>query len=175
MFRFRRFGRSRQFRQFRQFSLIKRFSNSHRSKLFKMKLSFVGLVALLATAATSTPVEASTVDVAAADWKCFQQTGGAGHAQLKKLHKEFNRLFGAARLRVAAGQCYTAQCNGQYFGLCTGDVYGQVEIANHRNIAAAANPESGRQCVIFLGDDNLRYRYDSAPIYGRYKTDLRNC
>ncbi|PGH32016.1 hypothetical protein GX50_05210 [[Emmonsia] crescens] len=139
------------------------------------KLSFVGLVALLATAATSTPVEASAVDVTAADWNCFQKTGGAGHAQLKKLHREFNRKFGAARLRLAAGQCYTVQCDGHYFGLCTGDVYGDLERPNHRNIAANTSPESGRQCVIYLGDDNLRYRYDNAPIQGRYKTDLRKC
>ncbi|PGH29722.1 hypothetical protein GX50_07536 [[Emmonsia] crescens] len=141
----------------------------------KAKATDSGLVALLATAATATPVEASIVDATAADWNCFHKTGGGGHATLKKLHKEFNRLFGERRLKVAAGQCYTVGCDGHYFALCTGSVYSELERVNHRNIAANANPESGRICGIFLGDDNLRYIYDNTPIYGRYKTDLRTC
>ncbi|PGH16215.1 hypothetical protein GX50_09004, partial [[Emmonsia] crescens] len=134
------------------------------------------IVALLATAATATPIEASVANVAAADWDCFRSTGGGGHATLKKLHAQFNKLFGEPRLKMAHGQCYVAACYGHYFEVCNNAAVTRTEISGHRNVAKNANPESGEVCTIRVnpGDKDLEYYYGSYIRRGRI-TDLRYC
>ncbi|KKZ61074.1 hypothetical protein EMCG_04318 [[Emmonsia] crescens] len=138
------------------------------------KLSFIGIVALLATAATATPIEAP-VEVAAADWECGRSDGG-GDVILKRLHTQFNKLFGAPRLTMARGQCYIVDCYGHYFGICNLDSTSRTEISGDRNVAGKANPESGSICTIYPSDRRLRYHYgrNNYPTYFK-NTDLRRC
>ncbi|PGH29485.1 hypothetical protein GX50_07776 [[Emmonsia] crescens] len=126
-----------------------------KQKLQTQKLSFIGIVALLATAATSTPIEASVDNFGITDWRCVEKTGGDGHNRLKELHTEFNKLFGERRLKVASGQCYVAVCKGYSLALCNYADSTKREISGHRNVARNANPGTGKQCLIYPGNLDL--------------------
>ncbi|KKZ62947.1 hypothetical protein EMCG_02657 [[Emmonsia] crescens] len=139
-----------------------------------MKLSFVGIVALLATATAATPIAEPAANVAAADWNCYGINGGGGLANLKKVHAGFNKVFGDARLKMARGQCYMAKCHGYYFGVCNAATVTKTETSGHRNVAKNANPESGNVCTIIPGDKDLAYYYGSYIMRGRI-TDIRYC
>ncbi|OAX82234.1 hypothetical protein ACJ72_03413 [Emergomyces africanus] len=114
-----------------------------------MKLSLVGFVALLATAATATPVEAAVDQSvnAAAPWICAKNDNG-GHDMLRRVHSQFNRKFGAPRLNIAGGQCYTVICYNHYFGVCNRGLRTTLELSGDRNVAKNTNPGRKSGCVL---------------------------
>ncbi|KAK2751077.1 hypothetical protein FQN57_000152 [Myotisia sp. PD_48] len=84
-----------------------------------------------------------------AEWDCAR-SGGPGHSGLRQIHRDFNRLFGEARLTAVSGQKYCAVCSGLVF--CWGNNHGVTvtEDANHRNIAAGTDPGSGSSCGLHV-------------------------
>ncbi|KKZ62153.1 hypothetical protein EMCG_00468 [[Emmonsia] crescens] len=131
-----------------------------------MKLSGTAVLALLATSAT------------AIDWTCNNR-GGGGHDTLKRLHGQFNRLFGTPNLNIASQQCYLVKCYDHYFGVCNHAGYTQFERSGDRNAAANANPEGGSACGITpspVNEPYLSYLYTRVNhISLGPKTDVRSC
>ncbi|EEQ89926.2 hypothetical protein RJZ56_004770 [Blastomyces dermatitidis] len=142
-----------------------------------MKLSLVGLVALLAATSTATPVASpveASIDAAAAGWRCDFR-GGGGHDTLRRTHSQFNRKFGNPRLRMAGRQCYVVKCYDHYFGVCNSAAYGQTEKSGVRNVAKNASPGSGSACK-FNSGVGLNY------VFGHVRhlnlgggNDIRHC
>ncbi|PGH01446.1 hypothetical protein GX51_05253 [Blastomyces parvus] len=98
-----------------------------------IKISGAAVVALLASTTT------------ALDWGC-NRPGGGGHDTLKKVHSQFNKLFGESRLNIAPNQCYVAKCHDHYFGVCNRSSYTQLERSGDRNVARNTDPKSGSFC-----------------------------
>jgi len=81
------------------------------------------------------------------DWRC-DRSGGTGHAGLRAIHADFNRLFGNPRLTAASGQCYYAVCRGDVFGFCNRAGVTRTEASDHRNWAVDTNPGGASGCGI---------------------------
>ncbi|KFY65835.1 hypothetical protein V496_02303 [Pseudogymnoascus sp. VKM F-4515 (FW-2607)] len=98
-------------------------------------------------AAIFTVVLAAVTATNAREWEC-SGFGGQGHDGLRRIHSDFNRLFGSASLRIGAGQCYVADCGGLVFAVCHDASYSKQEISNARNIAKDTDPGDGTRCVM---------------------------
>ncbi|KAK2733370.1 hypothetical protein FQN55_003383 [Onygenales sp. PD_40] len=54
-------------------------------------------------------------------WTCLKQSSKGSHDSLRKIHGKFNDLFGESPLSLDIDQCYVAECEGAYFGICNWD------------------------------------------------------
>ena len=81
------------------------------------------------------------------EWVCNNYGGGGGHAQLRRSHQGFNRVFGGAKLTAAPLQCYSGECNGYYFTVCNWAGVNRAETPNMRNIAADRDPGADYNCL----------------------------
>ncbi|KAL4874281.1 hypothetical protein BJY04DRAFT_204117 [Aspergillus karnatakaensis] len=116
-----------------------------------MKLTTL-LTPVLLSLSLSTPTTA---------WDCTAG-GGPGHSGLRQIHRDFNRLFGEARLTARPRQCYFAVCSGLIFGYCNRHGVTTTEVANHRNIVAGQDPGTGANCGTVAESNRPYHLY----IYG---------
>ncbi|KAK2811208.1 hypothetical protein FQN50_002305 [Emmonsiellopsis sp. PD_5] len=54
-------------------------------------------------------------------WTCQTKSSKGSHDSLRKIHGKFNDIFGKGPLSLEIDQCYVAECEGAYFGICNWD------------------------------------------------------
>ncbi|OBT67205.1 hypothetical protein VE03_02778 [Pseudogymnoascus sp. 23342-1-I1] len=74
------------------------------------------------------------------EWECGGTFGGGGHAGLRRIHRDFNRLFGNAALTIASEQCYVADYGELIFAVCHDASYTRKEVSGARNRAVNMDP-----------------------------------
>ncbi|KAI6413079.1 hypothetical protein MCOR20_003084 [Pyricularia oryzae] len=101
---------------------------------------------------------------------------GGGHHALRKLHAEFNRWFGDARLHIASLQAYVTSCHGHFFAVTYMGSGSRWEVSNIRNIVMDANPGTGGSCrlVVFRGS-MIRYMFGVGDGGFEWRVDRRDC
>ncbi|KAH9434598.1 hypothetical protein MCOR02_006593 [Pyricularia oryzae] len=101
---------------------------------------------------------------------------GGGHHALRKLHAEFNRWFGDARLHIASLQAYVTSCHGHFFAVTYMGSGSRWEVSNIRNIVKDANPGTGGSCrlVVFRGS-MIRYMFGVGDGGFEWRVDRRDC